>query len=56
VRVRGGYAFLHDGLSGPSVGLGLQSGAIGFDLARTFLTGSDLMAASPTFVSFRLAF
>ncbi len=56
VRVRGGYAFLHDGLSGPSVGLGLQSGAIGFDLARTFLTGSDLMAASPTFASFRLAF
>lgn len=56
VRVRGGYAFLHDGLSGPSVGMGLQSGAIGVDLARTFLTGSDLMAASPTFVSFRLAF
>jgi len=56
VRVRGGYAFLHDGLSGPSVGMGLQSGAIGVDLARTFLTGSDLMAASPTFVSFRLLF
>jgi hypothetical protein len=56
LRVRGGYAFLHDGLSGPSVGMGLQSGTIGVDLARMFLTGSDLMAASPTFVSFRLAF
>ena len=56
LRVRGGYAFLHDGLSGPSVGMGVQSGAVGVDFARTFLTGSDLMAASPTFVSFRLAF
>jgi hypothetical protein len=56
VRVRGGYAFLHDGLSGPSVGMGVQSGSIGVDLARTFLTGSDLLAASPTFVSFRLVF
>ena len=56
VRVRGGYAFLHDGLSGPSVGMGVKSGSIGVDLARTFLTGSDLMASSPTFVSFRLAF
>lgn len=56
VRVRGGYAFLHDGLSGPSLGMGVQSGSIGVDLARTFLTGSDLLAASPTFVSLRLVF
>src|SRR6266853_525813 len=56
VRVRGGYAFLHDGLSGPSVGMGLRSGSLGVDLARMFLTGSDLMAANPTFVSFHLAF
>ncbi|HEY6852688.1 MAG TPA: PorV/PorQ family protein [Gemmatimonadales bacterium] len=56
VRLRGGYAFLHDGLSGPSFGMGVQSGTIGVDLARTFLTGSDLMSANPTFVAFRLAF
>src|SRR5712691_9047548 len=41
VRVRGGYAFAGSGagLSGPSVGLGLTSGAIGVDLARPFLQG-----------------
>jgi hypothetical protein len=56
VRVRGGYAFVQDGLSGPSVGLGVATSAIGVDLARTFLTGSDLVAESPTFFSFRVTF
>jgi hypothetical protein len=56
VRVRGGYAFVHEGLSGPSVGLGLTSGSIGVDLARTFLTGTDLLVPNPTFVSFRVVF
>jgi hypothetical protein len=56
VRVRGGYAFVHDGLSGPSVGLGVVTGALGVDLARTFLTGSDLVTDSPTFFSFRVTF
>ncbi len=56
VRVRGGYAFLHQGLSGPSVGLGVATGAIGVDLARMFLTGTDLVTPNPTFVSFRVAF
>jgi hypothetical protein len=56
VRLRGGYAFVRDGLSGPSVGMGVTSGAIGVDLARTFLTGSDLVAQNPTFFSFRVAF
>lgn len=56
LRVRGGYAFLRDGLGGPSVGIGLTSGAIGIDLARTFLTGSELVTENPTFVSFRLVF
>lgn len=55
-RVRGGYAFVRDGLSGPSVGIGVATGSIGVDLARTFLTGSDLVAQNPTFFSFRLAF
>lgn len=56
VRVRGGYAFVRDGLSGPSVGLGVATGAIGVDLARTFLTGSDLVTENPTFFSFRVTF
>lgn len=56
VRVRAGYAFVQDGLSGPSVGLGLESGSLGVDLARAFLTGSDLQVDSPTFFSFRVTF
>lgn len=56
LRVRAGYAFVQDGLSGPSVGLGVESGSLGVDLARAFLTGSDLQVDSPTFFSFRVTF
>jgi hypothetical protein len=56
LRVRGGYAFVRDGLSGPSVGMAVSSGAIGVDLARTFLTGSDFVADNPTFFSFHVVF
>ena len=56
LRVRGGYAFVRDGLSGPSVGMGVTSGSVGVDLARTFLTGSELSASNPTFFSFRVVF
>jgi len=56
VRVRGGYAFVHQGLSGPSIGLGVATGAIGVDLARMFLTGTDLVIPNPTFLSFRVQF
>ena len=56
VRVRAGYAFVQDGLSGPSVGLGVESGSIGVDLARAFLAGSDLQVENPTFFSFRVSF
>ncbi|HET9707456.1 MAG TPA: PorV/PorQ family protein [Gemmatimonadales bacterium] len=56
VRVRGGYAFVHQGLSGPSIGLGVATGAIGVDLARMFLTGTDLVTPNPTFLSFRVEF
>src|SRR6266581_5833075 len=56
VRVRAGYAFVQDGLSGPSIGLGVESGSLGVDIARAFLTGSDLQAESPTFFSFRVTF
>jgi hypothetical protein len=56
IRVRAGYAFVQDGLSGPSLGLGVESGSLGVDLARSFLTGSELQADSPTFFSFRVTF
>jgi hypothetical protein len=56
VRVRAGYAFVQDGLSGPSIGLGIESGSLGVDLARAFLAGSDLQVESPTFFSFRVTF
>jgi hypothetical protein len=56
LRVRGGYAFVHDGLGGPSVGMAVSSGTIGVDLARTFLTGSDFVADNPTFFSFHVVF
>src|SRR6266576_2007308 len=52
LRVRGGYAFVRDGLSGPSVGMGVATGAIGVDFARTFLSSADFVADNPTFVSF----
>src|SRR6266496_3314385 len=38
------------------VGMGVTSGSIGVDLARAFLTGSDLVAQNPTFFSFRVVF
>lgn len=56
VRVRGGYAYRHEGLSGPSVGLGVATGAIGVDLAQMFLTRTDLIVSNPTFLSFRVLF
>ena len=56
VRLRGGYAFVPDGLSGPSVGVGVTSESIGVDLARMFVTGSDLIVPNPTFFSFRIVF
>jgi hypothetical protein len=56
VRVRGGYAFVHEGLSGPSIGLGVATGSIGVDVAQTFLSATDLVVGNPTFVSFRVTF
>jgi hypothetical protein len=56
LRVRGGYAFVHEGLAGPSVGVGVAKGSIGVDLARMFLTGTDLIVSNPTFLSFRVQF
>lgn len=56
LRIRGGYAFVRDGLSGPSVGLGITTNSLGVDLARTFLSGSDFVAENSTFFSFRVTF
>jgi hypothetical protein len=56
LRMRAGYAFVQDGLSGPSVGFGLENGSLAVDLARQFLTGSDLLVENPTFFSFRVSF
>ena len=56
LRLRGGYAFVHDGLSGASIGMGIRSGSLGVDLARLFVAGSDLVSTGPTFFSFRLVF
>jgi len=36
--------------------LGVESGSLGVDIARAFLTGSDLQAESPTFFSFKVTF
>lgn len=56
IRLRGGYAFVHDGLNGASIGMGVRTGSLGIDFSRTFLNGSDLVIADPTFFSFRLVF
>lgn len=55
-RVRAGYGVDPVGIASASVGLGVASGAIGVDLAQTFLSDSELEASSPTFFSFRVAF
>src|SRR2546427_877241 len=56
VRLRAGYAFVQDGLSGPSVGLGVETGSLGFDLAPAVFTGSHLPVDRPTFFSFPVTF
>ena len=55
-RARAGYGVSSGGTASASVGLGVASGAIGVDLAQTFLSDSDLESASPTFFSFRVSF
>jgi hypothetical protein len=56
IRLRSGYAFTRQGLSGPTVGMGIHTGSIALDFARTFVSGTDLLATNPTFVSFSLLF
>ena len=56
LRLRSGYAFTRQGVSGPSVGMGLHTGSVAVDIARTFLSGTELLATNPTFFSFSLTF
>lgn len=56
IRVRSGYAFARQGLSGPSIGMGVHTGSIALDFARTFVQNTDLLGANPTFISFNLTF
>jgi hypothetical protein len=55
IRLRSGYAFARQGLSGPSVGMGVHTGSLGLDFARTFVQ-TDLLGSNPTFVTFSLTF
>ncbi|HWH02327.1 MAG TPA: PorV/PorQ family protein [Gemmatimonadales bacterium] len=56
IRIRSGYAFAQQGLSGPSIGMGVHTGSIAIDFARTFVQNTDLLGANPTFISFSLTF
>ena len=56
IRIRSGYAFARQGLSGPSVGMGVHTGALSLDFARTFMQATDLLGTNPTFISFSLTF
>ncbi|HYK09424.1 MAG TPA: PorV/PorQ family protein [Gemmatimonadales bacterium] len=56
IRVRSGYAFARQGLSGPSIGMGVHTGSFGLDFSRTFVQNTDLLGANPTFISFSLTF
>src|SRR5256885_16075543 len=52
VRVRAGYAFVQDGLSGPRVGLGLESGSRGADPGRALLAGPGVHGRGPAVLFF----
>jgi len=55
VRLRAGYAFLDSQAKGPSLGLGVQVGRLGVDLARTFYATDDIADKEPVHLSVRLA-
>ena len=56
LRVRAGYAFLDSQASGPSLGLGVQVGRVGIDLAKTFYAADAISERDPFHVSLRLMF
>jgi len=56
LRVRAGYAFLDSQARGPSLGLGLATGSVVFDLARTFYAEDALGEREPFHVSLRWMF
>jgi hypothetical protein len=56
VRLRFGWSFLEASNRGPSVGVGLKLGRMGFDLARTFYATDLAGEQEPFHVSFRVDF
>lgn len=56
VRVRVGYAFIDSQARGPSLGLGVQVGRLGLDLARTFYAADAAADQDPFHVSVRFGF
>lgn len=56
LRVRAGYAFVDSQQRGPSIGVGLKVGRLGFDLAKTFFASDAIGEADPFHVSLRLDF
>ncbi len=52
IRLRGGYAFLHSESRGPSLGAGLQFGAVVVDFARVFFTTGSL--DEPVYLTLRV--
>lgn len=53
---RGGYKFQQGQGAGPSVGVGLQRGSFGVDIARRFDALSSQVGEPPTYVSIRARF
>jgi len=56
VRVRAGYAFIESQSRGPSLGLGVNVGRVGVDLAKTFYASDAIADQEPFHVSVRLLF
>jgi len=56
VRVRAGYAFLNSEARGPSLGLGVEVGRVGIDVAKTFYPADAIGEKDPFHVSVRVLF
>ncbi|MCC6245260.1 MAG: PorV/PorQ family protein [Gemmatimonadaceae bacterium] len=54
--LRAGYKALSGDASGPSIGIGFQSGAFGFDFARRFDRNGALFGETPTYITLRAKF
>ena len=54
--LRAGYKALSGDASGPSIGLGFQSGAFGFDFSRRFDRNGAQFGETPTYITLRARF